>query len=148
MVRTTKLTTPLFGLRREIDRLFEDSFGNVNAPLLATNAWMPVVDVKETTDAIVFTLEVPGVSEEKVEITCEGHVLTVAGEKEALTKEDDGKYHIVERMFGTFRRSFQLPTNVLVDKIEATVRNGVLTVRVPKMEQAKPKKIEVKAVKG
>jgi len=72
-------------------------------------------------------------------------LLAVAGEKSAVRKEgDEGTWHIVERTFGSFRRSFQLPTNVQEDKIEATLTNGVLHVRVPKMELPKAKKIEVK----
>lgn len=143
MVRTTKFTTPVFGLRREIDKLFEDTFGNAGMPLLAANSWMPAVDVKETPDALLFELEMPGVSEAKLDITCEGGILAIAGEKEGTKKEGDGKYHIVERMFGSFRRSFQLPANVQEDKIEATLTNGVLHVRVPKQERAKAKRIEV-----
>ncbi|MEK7239679.1 MAG: Hsp20/alpha crystallin family protein [Gemmatimonadota bacterium] len=148
MVRTAKLTTPLFRLRREIDRLFEDSFGNVDAPSFMTSGWMPLVDVKETNEALLFNLELPGVAEDKLEITCEGGVLTVSGEKETLKKDEEDKFHIVERSFGMFRRSFQLPTNVQEDKIEATVKDGILAVKVPKMELPKPKKIEVKAIKG
>ena len=149
MVRSASLTAPLFGLRREIDRLFEDSFGSRLMPMTGTNVWMPVGDVKETADALVFELEVPGVAEDKLEISCEGGVLSIAGEKESVRKGgEDGKYHIVERSYGMFRRSFQLPTNVQEDKIEATVKNGVLMVKVPKMELPKPKKIEVKAIKG
>jgi HSP20 family protein len=149
MVRTTKFTAPVFGLRREIDKLFEDTFGNAGMPLLSTNGWLPAVDVKETDDALLFDLEMPGVAEDKLEITCEGGVLAVAGEKSSVRKEgEQGKWHIVERSFGSFRRSFQLPTNVQEDKIDATLTNGVLHVRVPKMELPKPKKIEVKAVKG
>ena len=148
MVRTARLGTPLFGLRREIDRLFDDTFGNTTQPMLPESAWLPVVDVKETDDALLFNLELPGVPEEKLEITCEGGVLTIGGEKETLRKEPEGKFHIVERSFGLFRRSFQLPANVQEDRIEATTKDGVLTVRVPKMERPKPKKIEVKAIRG
>jgi len=148
MVRTAKLATPLFGLRREIDRLFDDTFGNANVPLLPESAWLPIVDVKETNEELLFNLELPGVTEDKLEITCEGGVLTIGGEKETLRKEPEGMYHIVERTFGMFRRSFQLPANVHEDKIEATMKDGVLTVKVPKMELPKPKKIEVKAIKG
>ena len=145
MVRTTKFAAPVFGLRREIDKLFEDTFGNAGAPLLSSNGWLPAVDVKETNDALLFDLEMPGVAEDRLEITCEGGVLAVTGEKSAVRKEgDEGKWHIVERTFGSFRRSFQLPTNVQEDNIEATLTNGVLHLRVPKMEQPKPKKIEVK----
>ncbi|MBA4071547.1 MAG: hypothetical protein C0497_06890, partial [Gemmatimonas sp.] len=142
MVRTTKFTAPVFGLRREIDKLFEDTFGNAGMPLLSSTAWLPAVDVKETNDALLFDLEMPGVTEDRLEITCEGGVLAIAGEKSGVKKEgDEGKWHIVERTFGSFRRSFQLPTNVQEDKIEATLTNGVLHVRVPKMELPKPKKI-------
>ena len=145
MVRTTKFAAPVFGLRREIDKLFEDTFGNAGAPQLSSNGWLPAVDVKETNDALLFDLEMPGVAEDRLEITCEGGVLAVAGEKSAVKKEgDEGKWHIVERTFGSFRRSFQLPTNVQEDNIEATLANGVLHLRVPKMEQPKPRKIEVK----
>lgn len=148
MVRTAKLATPLFGLRREIDKLFDDTFGNANVPLLPESAWLPIVDVKETNAELLFNLELPGVTEDKLEITCESGVLTIGGEKETVKKEPEGKYHIVERTFGMFRRSFQLPANVQDDKIEATMKDGVLTVKVPKMELPKPKKIEVKAIKG
>jgi HSP20 family protein len=148
MVRSATLTAPLFGLRREIDRLFEDSFGNATLPMVTTTAWMPVVDIKETNEALLFELELPGVAEDKLDINCEGGVLTIAGEKETKKEEKEGKYHMLERSYGMFRRSFQLPTNVIADKIEATVKNGVLTVKVPKLELPKPKKIEVKAIKG
>ncbi len=149
MVRTTKFTAPVFGRRREIDKLLEDTFGNVGMPPLSSSGWLPSVDVRETDDALLFDLEMPGVAEDKLEITCESGVLTVAGEKSGVRKEgEEGKWHIVERTFGSFRRSFQLPTNVQEDKIEATLTTGVLHVRVPKMELPKPKKIEVRAVKG
>lgn len=148
MVRTARLGAPLFGLRREIDRLFDDTFGNTMLPTPPESAWLPVVDVQETDDALFFTLELPGVPEEKLEITCEAGVLSIGGEKETLKKEPDGRFHIVERSFGLFRRSFQLPATVQEDRIEATTKDGVLTVKVPKMERPKPKKIEVKATKG
>ncbi len=148
MVRTTRFAAPVFGLRREIDKLFEDAFGNAGAPALDSSAWLPAVDVKETADALLFDLEMPGVTEDKIEITCESGVLAVTGEKSSVKKEgEEGKWHIVERAFGSFRRSFQLPTNVQEDKISATLTNGVLHVRVPKMEQPKPRKIEVRGEK-
>jgi len=145
MVRVAKYAAPVFGLRREIDQLFEDTFGNAGMPLFNPTGWMPAVDVKETTDALLFDLEMPGVTEAELEITCESGVLTVAGEKQTVKQEDESKYHLVERAVGAFRRSFQLPTNVQEDKIEATLKNGVLHLRVPKAELPKPKKIEVKS---
>lgn len=146
MVRTTRSAAPVFGLRREIDKLFEDTFGNAGRPLLAANGWLPAVDIRETSDALLFDLEMPGVAEDRLEITCEGGVLAIAGEKSAVKQEgDEGKWHIAERSFGSFRRSFQLPTSVQEDNIEATLSNGVLRLRVPKMAAPKPRKIEVKA---
>lgn len=145
MVRTTRFAAPVFGLRREIDKLFEDTFGNAGAALGSTNGWLPTVDIKETDDALLFDLEMPGVAEDRLEITCERGVLAVAGEKSAAKNEsDEGKWHIVERTFGSFRRSFQLPTDVQEENIEATLSHGVLHLRVPKMELPKARKIELK----
>ncbi len=148
MVRTDRVAPPIFGLRREIDKLFEDTFGNADTAPKAANAWLPAVDVKETTDALLFEFEIPGVAQSGLNITCEGGVLAVAGDKETLKKDPAGSYHIVERPFGAFRRSFQLPANVREDAIEASLTNGVLLVRVPKMEQPKPRKIEVRWAKS
>lgn len=138
--RTTM--TPLFTLRREMDRLFEDAFGRVSAPA----AWTPAVDVREEETGYLFEVELPGIAPEAVEVTADAGVLTVSGEKRAERKEgEEGRWHIVERVHGAFRRTFQLPQNVAEDRIEATFGNGLLTVRVPKAELPKPKRIEVKA---
>ncbi len=141
MVYRTTALTPLFSLRREMDRLFDDTFGRA-----ATNStsWTPAVDVREEKDAFVFQLELPGVSPEGVEVTADGGVLSVSGEKKSEEQRDEDRWHIVERVSGSFRRTFQLPQNVTEEKIDATFEDGVLTVRVPKAEQPKPKKIEVR----
>ncbi|HET8771666.1 MAG TPA: Hsp20/alpha crystallin family protein [Gemmatimonadaceae bacterium] len=141
MVYRTTALTPLFSLRREMDRLFDDTFGRA-----ATNStsWTPAVDVREEKDAFVFQLELPGVSPEAVEVTADGGVLSVSGEKKSEEQRDEDRWHIVERVSGSFRRTFQLPQNVTEEKIDATFEDGVLTVRVPKAEQPKPKKIEVR----
>ena len=141
MVYRTTALTPLFSLRREMDRLFDDTFGRA-----ATNStsWTPAVDVREEKDAFVFQLELPGVSPEAVEVTADGGVLSVSGEKKSEEQRDEDRWHIVERVSGSFRRTFQLPQNVAEEKIDATFEDGVLTVRVPKAEQPKPKKIEVR----
>lgn len=141
MVYRTTALTPLFSLRREMDRLFDDTFGRA-----ATNStsWSPAVDVREEKDAFVFQLELPGVSPEAVEVTADGGVLSVSGEKKSEEQRDEDRWHIVERVSGSFRRTFQLPQNVAEEKIDASFEDGVLTVRVPKAEQPKPKKIEVR----
>ena len=141
MVYRTTLT-PLFTLRREMDRMFEDAFGRTNQPAVA---WTPAADVREDDQAYLFDLELPGVSPESVEVTADKGVLTVRGERRSEARESDvGRWHIVERSQGAFRRSFQLPAQVAEDGIEAQYAHGVLTVRVPKAEVPKAKKIEVK----
>ncbi|MDH5234494.1 MAG: Hsp20/alpha crystallin family protein [Gemmatimonadota bacterium] len=145
MVYRTTLT-PLFTLRREMDRLFDDAFGRgATSPA----SWTPAVDVREETTGFVFDLELPGVDPKQVEVNTDNGVLTVSGEKHAERRdeggEDGNRWHIVERVTGAFRRTFQLPQNVKEDAIEATFANGVLTVRVPKAEVPKPKRIEVRA---
>ncbi len=143
MVYRTTLT-PLFTLRREMDRLFDDAFGRTGAPA-ASPEWTPAVDVREEPAAYLFEIDLPGVDPEAVEVTADGGVLTVQGEKRVERREgDEGRWHIVERVSGAFRRTFQLPQNVAEDRIEASFGHGVLTVRVPKAELPKPKKIEVK----
>jgi HSP20 family protein len=142
MVYGTTLA-PLFTLRREMDRLFDDTLGRRGA---SPSAWIPAVDVREQEADYVFELELPGVDPERVEVSTDNGILTVSGEKTAERREEgEGKWHIVERMTGSFRRTFQLPQNVKEDKTEATFRHGVLTVRVPKAEVPKPKKIAVKS---
>jgi HSP20 family protein len=146
MVYRTATLTPMFSLRREVDRLFDDAFGR-SAEGASAAAWTPVVDVREEPTAFLFELELPGVAPEAVEVTADGGVLSVRGEKRAERKEgDEGRWHIVERVSGSFRRTFQLPQNIAEDGIEATFSNGVLTVRVPKAELPQPKKISVRQV--
>lgn len=140
MVYRTTLT-PLFTLRREMDRLFEDAFGAASTPA----AWTPVADVREEPAGYVFELELPGVAPEAVEVTADAGVLTVAGEKrDGRTEGEAGRWRVAERVQGAFRRRFQLPPNVAEDRIEAVFLNGLLTVRVPKAELPKPKRIDVR----
>lgn len=145
MVYRTTLAplTPLVTLRREMDRIFDDTFGRTTA---ATGAWRPAVDVREEKDAWLFELELPGVDPAGVEVTADNGVLTVRGEKTAERREgEDGQWHIVERVTGAFQRSFQLPQSAVEDRIEANFAHGLLTVRAPKAEVPKPRRIEVKA---
>ena len=144
MVYRTAMTTPAFSLRREIDRLFDDAFGGNG--LRNTAAWVPPVDVRESENELALLFEIPGVSPEQIEVTADNGVLTVRGEKREGRKEgDEGQYHLVERAYGSFSRSFQLPKNLDESKIEATFEHGVLTVRIPKAALPQPKKIEIKA---
>lgn len=106
---------------------------------------VPPVSVEERSDEILLTAELPGMSGDAVEITLENNVLTISGEKRESREEGEegGKYHLVERSFGTFRRSFTLPRTVRGEGITADFDNGLLTVRLPKAEEAVSRKIEV-----
>ena len=143
LYRTT--SSPVFSLRREIDRLFDDTFGGEG--MAATRrTWMPAVDVRESDGEYTFELELPGIAPENVELTADNGVLTVRGEKQQqqTRKEgDEGRWHVVERSYGSFVRAFQLPQGVDEDRIEAQFAHGVLTVRVPKAERPQPRRIRI-----
>ena len=108
-------------------------------------SWAPSVNVTETADALTLTAELPGLTEDSLSIELENNVLTLSGEKsEHVTEEDEElRYHVVERRYGSFRRSFSLPRTVKSDDIAATFENGVLTVSLPKAPEAKGRAIEI-----
>jgi HSP20 family protein len=142
MVYRTTLA-PLFTLRREMDRIFDDAFGDRAAA--APSAWSPAVDIREEPTEWTFELDLPGIAPEAVDVTAEKGRLTISGEKHSQREaSSDDKWHLLERVHGTFKRSFALPDNVAEEKIEATFSNGVLTIRLPKAEAALARKVEVK----
>jgi HSP20 family protein len=136
----------LVSIQDELDRLFGRNVGGVE-PLRpsAKGSWMPSMDVFETKDKIVATLELPGIDPDAVEVAVEDSTLTVSGSRgfSDEVKEDD--YHRIERRYGAFSRAITLPQSADTDKVEARFDKGVLTIEVPKVEKAKPKKIQVKA---
>jgi HSP20 family protein len=132
-------------LQREIDRLFEDFtrgfsvFGNGKINLL------PNMDVTETDNEIEITVELPGLEEKDVQINVADNVLTVRGEKKAEKEEKDKNHRLIERSYGSFERTLELPNGVNADAIKANIAKGILKVTVPKPAPAQVKKIEVKA---
>ena len=112
----------------------EDSFG----------AWAPPVDIFERQDHLVIRAEVPGVEMEDMDIRIENGVLTLHGERKQGTEVEEQNAYRMERIYGMFTRSFSLPTTVDAAKVTATYKDGVLEVTVPKIETAKPKKVEIK----
>lgn len=146
MLYGTSLTAPVFGLRREIDRLFEDTFGGLGRGDGSRSSWAPAVDIQETDKEVSLIAELPGVSDKDVEVTADNGILTIRGEKNQERKEgEEGRYHLIERNYGSFSRSFQLPTGIDDSKIEADFENGVLKVRIPKAALPQPKKIRISA---
>jgi HSP20 family protein len=132
-------------LRREMDRLWDDYFGSGRRGLQPLQAeFAPVVDVKETAEAVVVKAEVPGMDAKEINISVTGNVLTIEGEKKSEREDKEENYHLVERSYGSFSRSLTLPAAVDLDKIEAKYDQGVLTVTCPKKEEVKPKPIKIK----
>lgn len=152
--------TPFESLRREIDRLFDDLNGGWRVPFGRSlfdvqpfwsreSTWTatPAVDVAETDKAYEITAELPGIDEKNIEVEFTNGVLTIKGEKKEEREEKKKDYHLSERSYGSFRRSFQVPDGVDADKIEASFKKGVLFVALPKTSEAQKaeKKITVKA---
>jgi HSP20 family protein len=145
MVYRGTLTGPVFGLRREIDRLFEDTFGGDSR----RTGWVPAVDIREDDKELALEVELPGIKPSDVEVTAENGVLTIRGEKRGTSTEGtEGRYHVIERSYGSFTRSFQLPTGVDEQRIEADFADGLLTVRIPKAALAQPRRIEIRSSGG
>ena len=132
-----------------VDQLFNDFLGarslfgrSVGEGL--RDAWVPAVDVQETAKSFVFTAELPGLGKDDIEITLEENLLTLSGARELDEKAEDETYHRIERVYGKFSRSFTLPSQVDNTLVEASFKDGLLTIEVPKSEQAQPRKIEIK----
>ena len=108
------------------------------------NAWMPPVDIYQNGEhELVLTAELPDLAREDIDITVENFVLTIKGEKKLATELKDEQFHHAERRYGSFSRSFSLPQTVDSHKVTAEYKNGVLTVRLPLREEAKPRQIKV-----
>jgi len=106
--------------------------------------WMPAVDIEEDDNGYKFYVELPGLEKDDVKISFKDDILNIKGEKKLEKKEDNKNYHCYERRHGKFERSFRLHSDIIVDKIDASFKNGVLNLELPKAEIAKPKEIEVK----
>jgi len=144
MVYRTTLA-PIVSIRREMDRLFDDPFFGRPGQAPARSAWSPAVDVREEEQSWVFELDLPGVEPAQVEVTADDGVLTVRGERTAARQEGEaGRWHLVERLRGSFQRRFTLPENIAEEGIEATFAHGVLTIRAPKTAVPQPRRIEIK----
>jgi HSP20 family protein len=138
----TDLAGEFLNMQKDIDRMF-DRF-RVSVPEEnGIYGLTPSVDIIENDDHFVVNAELPGVEKKDVKITVADGVLTLKGEKKHTYEEKSDRFQRVERSFGAFERSFTLPTSVKSDKIEASFANGILTISIPKAEQAKAKEIEV-----
>jgi HSP20 family protein len=123
----------LADLRQEIDRLFE-------SPVVG---FAPALDVHEDKENFVVKVELPGVNKEDVNVSLQDDCLTIAGERKGETKQEDAEVYHTERYFGRFQRTVALPAAVAPEKVKAQYKDGVLTITLPKTEEAKPKQIDV-----
>ncbi|HEX5938294.1 MAG TPA: Hsp20/alpha crystallin family protein [Actinomycetota bacterium] len=126
-------------------RTAEDEFDRLMGRAFSRDTWMPALDVRESDDRFDVKVDLPGLDPKDVNVTFEDGMLTVSGKRQFESEDTGETWHRVERGFGTFARSIRLPQTADTERIEASFEKGVLTVVVPKSEQAKPRTIQVKA---
>jgi HSP20 family protein len=144
----------LVSIQDELNRLFGRTyggaepvrFGNAESTRAgAAGSWVPPLDVFETGDKLVVKVELPGIEPDAVEVSVEDSTLTVSGSRAFEQETDEQSYHRIERRYGAFSRSLRLPQTADPEKVDARFDKGVLTIEVPKREEAKPRRIEIKA---
>jgi HSP20 family protein len=129
--------------RRELEEFWDRFFGEM--PLAeGPEAWMPSIDISETDGSVMVKAEMPGMEAKDIDIDITGDVLTLRGEKKVEEEKKEERYYCRERHYGSFQRSFRLPAGVHSDKVDAKFKNGVLTIDIPKSEESKHQRIEIK----
>ncbi|HMN69606.1 MAG TPA: Hsp20/alpha crystallin family protein [Bdellovibrionales bacterium] len=137
----------LWDFMSEVERAFDTAW-QPEASARRQEMFMPAVDLHETTDSFLISVDLPGVEQKDVKIDVQDGRLVVKGERARQEEKNDGLFRRFERSYGSFERSFQLPQNVSQDKIQAAFENGVLEILVPKAEIAKPRTVQIKTGKG
>ena len=135
----------VFSLPHELDRWVDEAFGSRDWFRAAERQWFPAADVSETPDFLTLRLEVPGMVTEDIKIGVENNTLTVRGEKKHESKSEDETFFRSERSYGAFERSFSLPGYVDSEDVQAKLDNGVLTIRLPRREEAKSREIAIES---
>jgi HSP20 family protein len=138
---------PTFGrlstLHDEIERLFDTPFSALAATSELLNGWAPRLDVYEDKENVYVKAELPGLKREEIELSLQDGTLSLSGERKSETRTEGTEQYRSERFFGRFQRTISLPAPIATDKVKAEYKDGILTVTLPKTEEAKPKKIEV-----
>ena len=140
--RTLPVAT-LASLREEMNDLLARFWSHTSEPF-GLAEWSPALDVSETDDAVLVHAEIPGIDPKELDIAVVGDTLTIRGEKKDETEREGRNFHRVERRYGSFTRSLRLPAPVDAEHVTARAAAGVLEVRLPKKEEAKPKRIQIK----
>ena len=133
----------LTDLRDEIDRLFESPLAELARTLAILSGWTPALDLYEDKDNLVVKVELPGMKREDIDVSLHEGSLSISGERKSEEKHQDADVYRTERFFGRFQRTVTLPTPVAADKVKAQYKDGILTITLPKTEEAKPKHIDV-----
>ena len=136
--------TDLFSNLTRLNHMMDQAFNGWDGEAVGS-AWTPSVDVREDKEHLTITVDLPGVKPEDVKISLENQLLTIRGERRQTTEQKDERWHRYERSYGSFERSFTLPSTVDAERIQATTEHGVLTIALPKAERARPREIPVKA---
>jgi len=131
-------------MRSEMDRLWNSFFERGTLRGEEGGEWLPSLDIAETKNEIVVKAEVPGLEAKDIDISLSEGLLIIKGEKKQEREEKEENYHLVERSYGTFTRSIRIPNEVQSDKINASYKNGVLKIVLPKSEEAKKKEVKIK----
>jgi HSP20 family protein len=139
----------LMTAQREFDRFFKEAFNPYYGEgELSTRTWAPPVDIYETENDIVLKAELPGVDPKDVEVKVEDNTLYMKGERKFEKEVKNESYHRVERSYGSFARSFSLPNSISTDKVKAEFKDGLLTLTLPKREEAKPRTVKIDVSKN
>jgi len=139
--------TELLGIRNDMDRFLNDAFGLFNDGYGGERigAWSPAVDMEETKEDFIISAEIPGIKKEDIKITIVDNTVQLSGEVYEEKELKETQYYLKERSRGKFTRSFTLPTSVNVNKAEAAYKDGILRLKLPKAEEAKPREITISA---
>ena len=137
-------TRDLFNIKDNFDYMVQDLFNRKFDVSESMGELTLAVNIEENENEYLISAELPGVKKNDVKITFEDGALSISGEKKVEKEENKDNFHRIERRYGIFSRSFAIPSGIVIDKIDATFKDGVLNVILPKAEEAKPKQIEVK----
>ena len=133
----------LTGLREEIDQYFEWPLAELARSSRLLSGWTPALDLYEDKDNLYVNVEVPGMKREEMDVSLHGGSLSISGERKSEQKHEDAEVYRAERFFGRFQRTVTLPTPVAADRVKAQYKDGILTITLPKTEEAKPKHIDI-----
>lgn len=146
---TPRQFTSVWDIMNEFDKTFNRSInGDFDSTTQALSQFTPQVDIEETNDFYMFSFDLPGIKKDQINIEVVEGVLRVRGERSQEKRVNEKQYSRVERQFGSFERSFRLPTNIEESKVQANFEDGVLEVLVPKAELSKPRSVKIESGKG